>query len=1284
MKFAPLTRSIELYDAIKRIRINVDCIVDSGSAVSLINFTKVTGCTISPLSQPLALTGAFGGTDVEMIGEICLYLYIDSVKRPLNFIVVDNCKSLQCIIGWPDIQRLKLTLSHEGILTKERRLFGWIRPNQINLIEKSNACAVYKVDIAHSKPNEAIDLGNGVYESAVSGLIKATGDMVPVLVDDFTETAHLRAAPTKIPKTDVKKVKLAIEEAWKSNKFQVDASLPQSQRQQIKDVLLKYSSCISIEKDEIGNLPKFVEEFVQEFDVAEPPPCPVYPVHPKKAEFLCNEINTLCKMQVLKETKTQVITSNLLAVPKKNGDWRAVSDLRWVNKHTKPTNLVLSRLDQIANKIMGKRFYVSLDVQKAYWSVRIPENQKKFYTIQCAKCWKTYAWQRMVMGAKNAATVFSHMIQLHVVGDLHDHVTTYIDDITFSVDDFDKGIKTLETLLSRIDEFGLKIGISKLQIFCRELDAFGFHFSSTGMEPMEDRIAALTSRLTPTTKKDLHSALASLNYFRGFIPNFSANAAALYALTSEKTEYSQEIVNEHWPILMELLRKAVKIQCPDYSRPMILSTDASCNGLGAVLSQEDGNGGRRILGVHSMGLNSSEKLWAIAQKELKGIFEGLVKFEHLLMNQPVIIETDNNSIYFLLKLRIGSVEINRRLPAVRFLLYISSFNFEVRHVSGKQPSFLLADFLSRQGYTVGEDSHFIMGNTSKQPLLALKAMLNGKYDIIPVNMVTVSKPADKPAGDYVDNLMKVHRLDKSMEELHNLIRYAQEDSKFCRTKKANPDEVYIVVDGILYRTTSFGPMIVCPKFYSKTIIKFIHEAKHESIRKTLEKLSNYKIWIYQKYKNVIAHVQNCRVCDPARSGPCLKADNRTIPNPRGPMDILHIDLLNIGPTFVLVAVDSYSRFIMTRMMKDGTSLSVKHALIELFTLYGLPHTICQDNGSNLNSAMMKQFFDDLGITVSRTTVNNHMGNSIAEASVLKIQRRTRQLGTDNGHMHLNLYLITHKINLERTRGSKFSPFEIMFKRTSSWCLQLPDLTKTRRFAQDNDLKNIYDLTKEIQEDMTKMIESKRSVVLKMAKKKPALKKNDHVRIKKFITDDNKKSFRPFSETVWRVTSVNPFTNTCLLQEITTEEFQPRLRKIHTRYLRRVSKKVSSMGDDLELMKEDAKELNSKEEEIPELMKKEAKELNSKEEEIPEKSRKETEKTSRKTKTTRKPNQEKTSQPMITTQTKNKSKKSSLKAETKGQGSEQRRSSHGMQLRNRKQRPVNVVRRSRVNYHRQRR
>ena len=79
----------------------------------------------------------------------------------------------------------------------------------------------------------------------------------------------------------------------------------------------------------------------------------------------------------------------------------------------------------------------------------------------------------------------------------------------------------------------------------------------------------------------------------------------------------------------------------------------------------------------------------------------------------------------------------------------------------------------------------------------------------------------------------------------------------------------------------------------------------------------------------------------------------------------------------------------------------------------------------------------------------------------------------------------------------------------------------------------------------------------------SLNKHDHVRIKKFISDGNKKSFRPFSEAVWEILSVNPHTNTCVLREQAEDGFQPRTRRIHKRFLRKIQKKQSDGGDDFQ-------------------------------------------------------------------------------------------------------------------------
>ena len=1157
--YTPLTRKLIFTNEKGDKQIEVNTVIDTGSAVSLILYDIIEDWKIDKNADVPKLRGAFEGGFTETIGKVLLFLLVDGIRRPIEFLVVTRAQS-KCILGWPSISHLKLQLSHQGILTNEKRIFGKAISESVQLIEAFDTTRqdikVYNITVSKINPTSAINLGDGIFEDAGSGLVYTAGEDKPKITHNFLASKDLIAVPTKATTRSEEAIKAAIGKAFDENKFCLDEELPQSFRKRVRKLLLENSECISLSKNEIGNVPTWVDEFHQEFTVNDPVPCKVYPVNAIKSKFLGEEIQKLVDMKVLEVVKYRTITSNVLAVPKKDKELRMVSDLRVTNKWTKPANLILPRLDQVAQKLMGHRHYVAFDVQKAYWSVTVPKAQRKWFTIQCPQTHRVLEWVKMPMGAKNAASMFTHLLQIHLIDDLNDTVTVYIDDCNFGVDDLETGFQTLKKLFTRLRKLNLKIGINKIQLFSKNLEAFGFYFDISGMKPTASRITTLMELALPVDKKSLHRGLASLNYFRNFIPGFSAKAAKLYEQIGDKASYSQEIVAKDWPILIQAAGNAIQIQTPDYNKPFILSTDASENGLGMVLTQKTKNDGRVIIGCNSQGLSKSERLWAIAQKELYAIYRGLVLFEHILFNNLVIIETDNCAIYWLLKLRIGSVEINKRLPAVRHLLYISTFDFEIVHVSGQEPSFLLSDFLSRHNYELGPESKFILGATSKQPLVQLKAIVDGKYDTVPVNMINLDDTG-------VDGVLKKHRMAKSIKEIHKIIALSQSESKFCKKMVENPTPQYKVVDGVLFRSTINGLFIVCPKFYTHKLMSHLHDDLHEGIRTTIHKVNTYKIWMFRKYQHIQSYIQNCKVCDPARSRPCLKATNRTVNKPWQPFDIVGVDLMNIGKIFVVVLVDHFSEFIICRVLREGTSEDIKAALADIFCHYGVPHTLVQDNGSNLNSAIMKQFYDNLGIYVSNSTAFNSRANTKSEYAINRISSRLRIFGTDNGNLSLNLYIVTHKLNLEKRPERRHSAFEIMFARGSSWVAQLPELSRASYYAQDKSLKMLFDSAYEIRKEILEIMEKRRKN-LNTEQEQSKLVKDDYVRIKKMKMDTIKKEFRPFTDTTWKVVSTNRFTNTCILKEMTEPGYQPRIRKVHKRFLRKIRAPNPVQNDDFEL------------------------------------------------------------------------------------------------------------------------
>jgi hypothetical protein len=110
------------------------------------------------------------------------------------------------------------------------------------------------------------------------------------------------------------------------------------------------------------------------------------------------------------------------------------------------------------------------------------------------------------------------------------------------------------------------------------------------IQPHPDKVRAVQEATRPTTKKQLHSFLGLVNFYRRFIPNCAHISLPLTDLTRK---FAPNKI--HWTESQELafqgLKKALTLspilKLPDITETFILQTDASDRGIGAVLLQEE-------------------------------------------------------------------------------------------------------------------------------------------------------------------------------------------------------------------------------------------------------------------------------------------------------------------------------------------------------------------------------------------------------------------------------------------------------------------------------------------------------------------------------------------------------------------------------------------------------------------------------------------------------------------------------------------------------------------------
>lgn len=125
----------------------------------------------------------------------------------------------------------------------------------------------------------------------------------------------------------------------------------------------------------------------------------------------------------------------------------------------------------------------------------------------------------------------------------------------------------------------------------------------------------------PATVGDVSKLLRFLGYYRRYIQYFVRIASPLYDIMAASDNAKQQLSNNHkinwshdhqkrldW--LIDRVTRPQVMASPDFTKPFPLHTDASNEGLGAVLYQEQ-DGKRRVLGYASRTLTPAEKHYHI-------------------------------------------------------------------------------------------------------------------------------------------------------------------------------------------------------------------------------------------------------------------------------------------------------------------------------------------------------------------------------------------------------------------------------------------------------------------------------------------------------------------------------------------------------------------------------------------------------------------------------------------------------------------------------------------------
>ena len=137
----------------------------------------------------------------------------------------------------------------------------------------------------------------------------------------------------------------------------------------------------------------------------------------------------------------------------------------------------------------------------------------------------------------------------------------------------------------------MKLQPAKCKFICEEVEYLGHAVTSKGLKPNMKNLTAVKEFPVPNNLKQLRQFFGLISHYRRFILNYAKIAEPLYFLTRKNAPFYWTVdCQQAYDLLKSRLLTAPVLSFPDFTQPFTLETDASIQGLGAILPQVQNDG----------------------------------------------------------------------------------------------------------------------------------------------------------------------------------------------------------------------------------------------------------------------------------------------------------------------------------------------------------------------------------------------------------------------------------------------------------------------------------------------------------------------------------------------------------------------------------------------------------------------------------------------------------------------------------------------------------------------
>ena len=345
---------------------------------------------------------------------------------------------------------------------------------------------------------------------------------------------------------------------------------------------------------------------------------------------------------------------------------------------------------------------------------------------------------------------------------------------------------------------------------------------------------------------------------------------------------------------------------PNFNDSFTIETDASGEGIGAVLSQQG-----RPIAFMSQALGVTKKSWSTYAKEMLAIVEAIRLWRPYLLGKKFFILTDQRSLKYFLEQRVSTPEQQK------WVVKLMGYDYEIIYRPGHENS--AADALSRK--------------SGSPALLHLH-----------VPVVTVW-----------DEIKKAYEGDSYVQSL-------------TRMANAQLEGSYAWRNGLLFFKGRV--VIPSHAALRTKLLHEMHDTKiggHSGVLRTFKKLAQQFYWP-KMYQAVQEYIKKCETCQKVKSETMPPAGLlQSLPIPCQVWDDITLDFIEGLPTShgkdtILVVVNRLSKSAhFLALTHSFTAKIVAERFVEgVIKLHGLPKSIISDRNPIFISKFWQEFFQMSG------------------------------------------------------------------------------------------------------------------------------------------------------------------------------------------------------------------------------------------------------------------------------------------------------------------------------------